>query len=503
MAAFLLLFMGMQAQGSKNKPASNPADELTKLVEASFNTFKPTGLSVAVVKDGQVVLAKGWGSANTEAKTPAGSNSLYNIASCSKAFTAACIGLLVEEGKLEWEDKVVDLLPGFALSDKYITGNITVKDLLCHRSGLGTFDGDLLWYGTNYTDAEVLSHMRHLPIRQEFRSEFGYQNNLYTVAGMVIQEVTGKTWSEFVAERIFRPLEMNSTYPSNDEMPSSAPLARGHLHHQVQPIYDYESGKPAASIYSSVDDLAKWVRMWLDGGKWNGKQILDPRTMRACLSGQTMLGVSPVWESWGVHFRTYGLGWGLMDYAGKKVAEHNGGMPGYISKVMLVPEAGLGLVVLNNGNDGTVNDAIRFKVLDHYLGGKGQDWDKLFKGFADQGEAAQSQETASREAARVPNTKPALELRAYTGTYFDKTYGEVSVAFEGDDLWFTMVPTKALFTGKMEHFHYDTWKVVFKDPYLPFALVSFELGPKADVKGLKIDLPNGDFHFYQLDFKRK
>ncbi|MEY3442135.1 MAG: Penicillin-binding protein 4*, partial [Bacteroidota bacterium] len=369
--------------------------------------------------------------------------------------------------------------------------------------GLGTFDGDLLWYGTNYTDEEIVAHIRHLPIRQEFRSEFGYQNNLYTVAGLVIKKITGKTWSQFVTERFFKPLEMNASYPSNDELPSNAPVARGHLEGKVQPIYNYEGGKPAASIYSSVDDLTHWVRMWLDGGKWNGQQILSPGTMRALTSGQTMLGVSLTWQGWGIHFRSYALGWSLFDYAGKKVIEHNGGMPGYISKVMIVPESGLGLIVLNNGNDGLVNDAIRFKVLDHYFGGNGQDWDKTFKAFADQGEAGQKTETAMREGSRVPNTQPSLGLAAYAGTYFDKTYGDVKIEQVGAGLKFTMLPTKELFTGTMEHFHYDTWKVQFNDPYLPFALVSFELGPKGEVQGFKIDLPNGDFHFYQLDFRVK
>lgn len=505
-AAFL--FLGLLASPSnalaqKKKTVADAATLLNTLVEASYATFKTTGLSIAIVKDDQVILSKGFGAANASNNTPAASNSLYNIASCSKAFTAAAVALLVEEGKLRWEDKVRDHLPNFQMSDPYITAQMTIRDLLCHRSGLGTFDGDLLWYGTNYTDEEIVAHVKHLPIRQEFRSEFGYQNNLYTVAGLVIKKITGKTWSEFITERFFKPLEMGNSYPSNDELPSNAPVALGHLEGKVQPIYNYEGGKPAAAIYSSVDDLTHWVRMWLNGGKWNGQQILSPASLRALVSAQTMLGVSPTWQSWGIHFRSYALGWSLFDYSGKKVIEHNGGMPGYISKVMIVPEAGLGLIVLNNGNDGLINDAIRFKVLDHYFGGNGQDWDKTFKAFADQGDAAQKTETAMREGSRVPNTQPSLALGAYAGTYFDKTYGEVKVEQLGAGLNFTMLPTKELFTGKMEHFHYDTWKVQFKDPYLPFALVSFELGPQGDVQGFKIDLPNGDFHFYQLDFKVK
>ncbi len=499
--AVLILLTSLAAPAQKKK-AADPVADLQQQVEASFNVFKPTGLSIAIVKDGQVVLSKGFGFANAETKDPALGSSLYNIASCSKAFTAAALGLLVEEGKLRWEDKVIDHLPGFQLSDPWVTAQFTVKDLLCHRSGLGTFDGDLLWYASNYTDEEIMAHMRYLPLRQEFRSEFGYQNNMYTVAGLVIKKVTGKTWSQFVAERFFVPLQMLNTSASNDELSDVTKVARGHIDGKVIPIYDYVGGKPAASIYSSVDDLAHWITMWLDGGKWNGKQILDPKTIRAAQTGLTMVGTSPISEGWGIHFRTYGLGWSLYDYGGMKIVEHNGGMPGYISKVTLVPEAKLGFAILNNGNDGTVNDAIRFKLLDYFLQHAGQDWDKVFKGFADGGAAGQLAETQAREKARVPNTQPSLAAAAYVGTYFDKTYGNVKVSNQDGGLFFSMEPSKSLFSGKMEHFHYDTWKVQFADPYLPFALVSFQIGPKGEVQGCKIDLPNGDFHFWQLDFKR-
>jgi CubicO group peptidase (beta-lactamase class C family) len=320
---------------------------------------------------------------------------------------------------------------------------------------------------------------------------------------MIIQKVTGRTWSQFVAERLFTPLGMKNSFPSNDEIPRSTRIAMGHVDGKVIPIYDYEGGKPAAAIYSSVDDLSHWIQMWLEGGKWAGQKILDPRTMRMMQTAQTNIGVSPVWESWGVHFRAYGLGWSLFDYAGKKVVEHNGGMPGYISKVTLIPESNLGFVILNNGNDGTVNEAIRFKILDVLLDHVGKDWDKVYKNFADMGAAGLASETAAREKSRVPNTKPSLALKAYTGTFADPSYGTVSVTESASgDLFFAMDQSKLLFSGNMEHFHLDTWKVQFNDPYLPFALISFEIGPKGDVLGFKIDLPNDDFHFDVLDFKR-
>jgi CubicO group peptidase (beta-lactamase class C family) len=184
--ALLVIFGPVEVAAQKKKTTVDPTQALAAQIEASFNTFKPTGLSVAIVKDGQVVLHKALGLANAETNEPATTASLFNIASCSKAFTAAAIGLLVEEGKLRWEDKVIDFLPGFALSDPWVTAQFTIRDLLCHRSGLGTFDGDLLWYGSHYTDEQILAHVRYLPLRQEFRTDFGYQNNMYVFLGRSI-----------------------------------------------------------------------------------------------------------------------------------------------------------------------------------------------------------------------------------------------------------------------------------------------------------------------------
>ncbi len=505
-AFFVLLCLSMslsvQAQ-KKKKKGLDPVKVFTAAADASYDVFKPTGLAVAVIKDGEIVFKKSYGTRNVNAKKAVETNTLFSIASCSKAFTAASIGLLVEEGKLKWSDKVVDYLPGFRLADPWISSQMTVRDLLCHRSGLGTFYGDLLWYGTDYTDEEIMRRMRYLPMTKEFRSEFGYQNNMYMVAGLIIKKVTGKSWSEFVTERFFKPLDMNYTFASNDELPTNPNLAQGHIDGELLGMHDFNGTKPAASIYSNVEDLSNWTRMLMDGGKWNGKQILSPRIIRDVLSPQINTYLSPAWQSWGVNFRAYGLGWGLFDYGGHKVAEHNGGMPGYISKVTIVPSEKLSVIVLNSGMDGVVNDAIRFKVLDHYFNREAKSWDEIFKGYSDAGHKRAADRNAARLKARTPNTKPSLDLKAYTGTFTDKMYGDATVEMQGDALYFTMLPTRNWFAGIMEHFHYNSFKVQFKDKSLPFAIVSFELGPKGDVEGFKIDLPNGDFHFFNLHFKRK
>lgn len=495
--------MLLAQKGKTVKPGAQPPVSIGSLATQSFNTFLPTGFAVAVVKDGELLYSSGFGKRSAANGPAVDANSLFNIASCSKAFTAAAVAALVEDGKLTWDDKVIDHLPGFRLEDPWITAQLTVRDLLCHRSGLATFYGDLLWYGTNYSDEEILSRMRHIKILNEFRSQYGYQNNMYTVAGLIIQKASGKTWEQFVTDRFFVPLGMTNTRSSNDVLSPGQNIAYGHINGKQQEIFDFNGTKPAASIYSSVEDLSKWCKMWLAGGSYNGKQILSKESIRTIQSMQIALGVSPNSEAWGIHFRGYGLGWNMFDYAGRKVVEHDGGMPGYISKVTLVPEANIGIVLLNSGMDFYINDAVRFKLLDHLLRHEGRNWDETFMAFKKGFDAYTKQQEEARAAARIPNTQPGLPLSAYQGTYNDPAYGKALVSDQGGSLHLSFLPAKGIFSGTMSHWHFDTFKVQFKDDFLTYGLVSFEVGPDGKVKGFKIDLPSDDFQFFELDFKKE
>ena len=499
----LFIFLPRQGLAQKGKVSAKPPVSIGSLSAASFATFAPAGMSVAVVKDGEVIYTGGFGTKSVNAPKAMETSALFNIASCSKAFTAAAMAMLVEQGKIKWDDKVVDYIPGFRLADPWITAQLTLRDLLCHRSGLETFYGDLLWYGTNYTDQEILAQMRHVPILKEFRSQFGYQNNLYMVAGLVIEKVSGKSWESFVTDNIFIPLGMNNTRSSNDVLKPSDNIAYGHSKGKQQPIFNFSGTKPAASIYSSVEDISKWMRMLLNGGVHEGKQILSKESLRTLWSAHTMIPVSPNAESWGIHFRAYALGWSTYDYAGRKVVEHDGGMPGYISKVCLVPEEKLGIVILNNGEDFQVNDALRYKLLDHVLQHTGRDWDATYMNFRKGGEAYVQAEAEKRLAGRIPNTKPGLPYSAYAGTYNDPAYGKATVEERNGGLHLTFLPAKEMFAGTLEHWHFDTFKVQFKDDFLTYGLVGFEVGPDGQVHGFKIDLPSDDFQFFELDFSKE
>ncbi|MEO1413781.1 MAG: serine hydrolase [Bacteroidota bacterium] len=479
---------------------------IDQAVSNAFETFEPTGLAVAVVKDGQIVYKKALGKASVEAGTDLQTTSLFNVASCSKAFTAAAMGMLVDEGQVKWTDKVTDHLPDFRMRDPYITQQIDLTDILSHRSGLGTFVGDLLWYGTDYTDEEVLDRLKNLPIDNGFRRSYGYSNLMFLTAGEVIEAASGQPWSEFMEERFFAPLSMTSTRPSSDElgMDANQNLAFPHIDGKIQPIYDWNAAKAAASIYSNVEDMSQWMLLLLDNGKIGEVQMIKPNTLDYIFRMHTPLTVSRTMRSWGIHFRGYGLGWFMMDYGGKKVLEHDGGMPGYISKVALIPEENLGVVVLNNGMHFYVDEAVKLAIFDAVLGKDTKDWNAEFKVYEKGYENYSAEEEKRRMDRQQANTQPSVALKDFVGSYTEQNYGygTGNIDLEGVNLTIALSPNSDAFTGTMSHFHHNTFKVQFNDAFLPFALITFEQGVDGKINGFTIECPISDFHFDNLHYSR-
>jgi CubicO group peptidase (beta-lactamase class C family) len=492
---FLFLQLSLPAQQS-----SHPLHGLDDYIAQAVEDFELPGLAIAIIKDDSVVMMKGYGVKNTDTNEPMTSSALFNIASCSKAFTAACLAHLVEQGKLSWKDKVIDWVPEFQLADPYITSHMNILDLLSHRSGISTFTGDLLWFGTDYSQEEVLKRMRHLPIENEFRSEYGYQNNMYTVAGMVIERVSGKSWEAYLQEHFFDPLEMNNSRSCSNQLPKSAELAMPHIKGQVTPIDPFDP-QPALSIYSSVEELSAWVRMLLNKGSYQGEEVLSKKSLNDLWTARIARPVSDWQRARGINLRSYGLGWNLYDYSGRLVVEHDGGMPGYISKVCLVPQENLGLVILTNDMS-SLGSALRYRILDRYLNDRDHDWAKEFLGYKKQGEAYEQRQKEARHAKRQEGTSPSLDLEAYAGTYRDRYYGDAEVKLMDGQLHFTMLPTQRYFAAPLNHWHHDTWQFDFPELFLPEGFLTFSFTTDGEVEGFKVDLPNPDFHFYKLDFKK-
>jgi CubicO group peptidase (beta-lactamase class C family) len=475
--------------------------DLRALADRAFELFEPVGMAVAVVEDGEVAFAAGYGERFAGGGEPVLPTTPFQIASCTKAFTAAAVGCLVADGALGWDDRVIDHLPWFRLSDSWITRELTVRDLLCHRSGLATFAGDLLWYGTDYDEDEVFRRAAKLPITKRFRSEFGYQNILYAVAGRVVEKVSGKGFGAFLAERFFHPLGMDGTALGFAELGDGEAPALPHIEGQGIDIVRFATCKPAGAIWSSAADMALWVRALANGGRVGDKEVIPEQVLRAAWTPHT--GLANGRRADAVEdFRSYGLGWFLTVENGKKVVEHDGGMPGYLSKVTVVPADRFGMVVLHNTDTPLLTTALRAAVL---AARRGEDGDAVLQRYAKaaaERRARAAEAVAARESKRVEGTAPSVALERYAGLFRDDILGDARVELRDDELHLRILPSGQTFHGTMAHWHHDVFRVDFPDRFLPFALVTFRFDSGGTVDGFTIDCPIPDFDFAALMFRR-
>lgn len=474
-------------------------DKLDKYITKAATDFKIEGLAIAVVKDSQIVFSKAYGYADIEKQIPLTTNSLFNIASCTKAFTAAIVAKQVDEGKLSWDDKVIEHIPYFQLSDIWITNQLNIVDILSHRSGLKTFAGDLLWYHTDYSSEEIIKRMRFIPIENEFRSQYGYQNNMFMMAGEIVSQSSGITWHEYLQNEIFNKLEMKNTKLSGSFLSEKDDIAFPHVNGSVYPIAD-ELPDPAGSIYSNVEEMGNWISMLLNGGKYNSEQVLTDKVINDMFTPRTIVRLSRTMEKAGANFHTYGLGWFMFDYYGRKIIYHDGGMPGYMARTMLVPKENFGFVILTNGMN-PLPLAISQQILDLAFGNPEADWAADYLERVKQRDERMKSFETEKEENRIEGTSPSLELAGYTGNYNDNSYGESSIELINDKLVLTL-PAKDVFVSEMEHWHNDTFKIKFKDEYLPEGFVTFDFNARGEVTAFKIDLPNPDFHFNDLYFEK-
>ncbi|MBX7170674.1 MAG: serine hydrolase [Pyrinomonadaceae bacterium] len=466
------------------------------------------GFAMAIVKDDKVVFAKGYGVRKLGSPEKVDENTLFAIASNSKAFTTASLAILVDEGKLKWDDKVTKFLPDFQMYDPYVTHELTVRDLVSHHSGLDTFSGDLLWYDTTYSSDEILKRVRYLKPTSSFRSQFGYQNLMFITAGKVLEKVSGKTWAQFVKERILTPLGMNRTTTSvkdiKDNFASPHNESGGKL--RPLPLGNVDNSWGACGLNASVAELGSWMRLQLGRGTFEGKKIFSRERSAEMWAQNTVLGVNPfpAKNAPTQMFGGYGLGWFMTDYRGHKMLYHSGGLDGMISETGLIPDENLGVVVLTN-SETSVNTIMQNKVLDVFLNVEPKrDWSGERLERAKQNAAAEVEENKKIDAARVPNTKPSLDLKNYAGTYSGQLYGDVTVTEENGKLVLRMIPAPN-FVADLEHWNYDTFQIKWRSSVnynFPRGWVTFTIDKNGKTDQLKIDQPNNDFWFYELELKR-
>lgn len=483
--------------------------QLDSYITNAMQQFGQPGLAVGIVKDGQLVWSKGYGSPDLSGKEKVTVNTIFTSASLSKAFTACAIGLLVDEGKLTFDDPVIKHFPEFQTADPFITANMKVRDLLSHRAGWITFDGDLLWYGTDYTPEEILARHAREPLTYGFRERFGYSNLMFIAAAEVIERVSGKDWDTFITDRILKPLEMTRTTVETDDLKNMKDVALPHVpdrekgsgvksmaHQQLQ------GADGATGINTCVTDLAKWDAMWMNEGKVNGTEFLKPRTWVTITTNHLSFPVGPDDAATGKHYDGAALGWFTEDRYGVKIITHSGGLPGFILNHAVVPEKDLAVIALANGET-YITFAVTDKVLDLYFGdGKADPVAEMLPQVKARDER-NSKRLAARDSARVEGTTPSAGVEKIAGTYEDKIYGEAVITNTDGNAVLTLSPAKDLFTGKLEHWHHDTWKWNHIDPFLEPGWITFTFDTDHNVTGFKIDLVSPDFHFYKLDFKRK
>lgn len=500
------LALGLALRGLGAQPAASPPPDLDRVVARALSTFQVPGLALAIVKDGRVVLARGYGVKKLGSPAPVDARTRFQIASNTKAFTAVALAMLVEDGKIEWDAPVIRYLPGFAMHDAFVTRELTVRDLLVHRSGLGLGAGDLLWWPpTTYQRRELVARLRHIPPATSFRTAYAYDNVLYAVAGELIETISGQSWEDFVATRIIARVGMTDTDVRFSTGGKGANVATPHadVEGTVRPVAAFETDNvnPAAGIHSTAQDMAKWMIVLLDSGRLaDGTRLFRARTTRDLWAMVTPQNVSdpprelPHLRS---NFRGYALGFNVFDSRGRKMVQHSGGMPGFLSLVTMVPDVRLGIAVLTNQESGAAFSAVTNHILDHYLGQPPFDYIDAYR-RRDVRVAASTDSVVRRAAAaRDSTSRPSLPLARYAGAYVDPWYGEVVISLENDRLVLRFSKTPSL-VADLRHWQHDTFVARWRDRELRAdAFITFALNPDGTIDQAKMVAvsPATDFSF--------
>lgn len=470
---------------SQDKTLDKRLKAFDQTVTKVMADWKVQGVAVAIVEKNRIVLAKGYGFRDADHKVPVTAQTQFAIGSCTKAFTAATVCLLKEDNLIDLDKPVKNYLPKFALYDEYASNNITPRDLLCHRSGLPRHD--LVWYGSSASRAELVERLKYLPPTKPFRTTYQYQNLMFMTAGYLVGEMSGMSWESFAKKRILDPLGMTSTNFSIIDMQKSADHSVGFVENknkvEVIPYMNIDGIGPAGSINSTANDMAKWVITLINGGKYNGAQVLSPTTVRE-IQTPTMVQPAAVplpYDETG--YASYGLGWSIASYRGHVRVEHGGNIDGFSASTCFLPRDSVGVIVLTNMNGSASTSLIRNYAIDQLLGLSPVDWNGRL--LADVKKAKDAAEKNKQQAAsgRVNGTSPSHDLKAYLGKYEHPGYGIVEVAMDGDSL---SVDVHGL-RSKLKHYHYDYFEAT-DERYFSHEKVGFSSNLKGEVDRLSLPL---------------
>lgn len=480
--SFLLIAFLLFAVNSFSQTDTLPSfikDSLDTYVERALKEWQLPGVSVAIVKNGKVAYMKGYGVKEMGTTDQVDENTLFMIGSNSKAFTATAMAMLDADKKLSLDDKVQKWLPDFKLYDPWVAKEANIRDLLCHRLGFETFQGDFMFFDSDLTTAEVREKMGKLKPMYSFRSKWGYTNSAFMTAGEIIPKVTGQSWATFVTDSIFKPLGMNNSLALSKDIKlagnkcSAHTVVMGEL--RKIPYGNIDNLAPAGSISSSANDMSKWVMALLNDGKLDGKEIIPASAIAQTRLPHSIMGNGGHMFN-KAHFNLYGLGWFLEEYAGRKIVAHTGGVNGFVTSVCLVPEEKLGIIVLTNTDANGFFEALRNEIEDAYLGLPYRNYSKVYRSYQWADEEQKMKEYKIIRDSIALNPKTELPLAAYAGEYMHNVYGKMNIKIENGKLIMRFEHHQGRY-GTMEPLGGNRFFCTYNDPLygmkkLEFAVVS-------------------------------
>ncbi|MBH0076699.1 serine hydrolase [Pseudoalteromonas sp. APC 3358] len=488
-------------------------NKIDDVIKASMARFDVPGMAVAIVENDKVIFAKGFGVTNLDTNKKVNKDTLFGIASNTKAFTTAALAKLVDEGKLSWDDRVIDHLPEFRLYDSYVTREMRIRDLLSHRSGLGLGQGDLMiWPSTDKSVDEILAGLQYLKPASSFRSKYAYNNLMFVTAGEVVARVSGISWNDYIEKNILQPLHMDNSRAGFSRIPkSNKNWATGHIPMDgtLHPFFvNYlEDFRGAGAIASSVSDMSQWLRTQLAGGKMpSGEQLFSEKQQAQMWHPHiTSMASKSAFESYHQQFRGYGLGWSIEDYHGFKKLGHGGGILGMVSQVTLLPEKKLGIVILSNQQAFGALSAVTHEVLEDALELEDKDWvEDLAKSHFE----GKQQAYANAKPEAPADYQPQLPNINYTGTLHDDWYGDVIIEQLDSKLHIDFTHTKRL-KGTLEHYTGNTFivkwdeKLLEADAFIRFEMSSQNRVNSAKMRAVSTQVTDFSFDFRNLHLKAK
>ena len=412
-------------------------DSLDTYVERALKEWQIPGVAVCVIKDGKVVLMKGYGVREMGGADKVDTNTLFMIGSNSKAFTATALAMLDADKKLSLDDHVQKWLPDFKLYDPWVAKEANIRDLLCHRLGFETFQGDFMYFDSDLTTQEVRDKLAKVKPVYSFRSKWGYTNAAFMTAGEIIPKASGKTWAEFLQERIFTPLDMKNTLALSKNITSAANRASAHTvdHGLLKkiPYGNIDNLAPAGSISSSVSDMSHWILMQLNNGRYHDKVVVPSGAIAQTRLPHSILGNGGHMFNKS-HFSLYGLGWFMEEYSGRKFVGHTGGVNGFVTSVAMIPEEKLGIIVLTNTDANNFYEALRYEIMDAYLGLPYRNYSKVYLGMNNMQQKQEADWLKKKQDTIAAKPATALPVTAYTGDYNHEVYGKMTIKSENGKL---------------------------------------------------------------------